>query len=62
MKIPCLTLSLTVVGPFGHTPLEMQKYSKSAEGKVLLKLSIPQALSCASFETTILPNLGLMRQ
>jgi hypothetical protein len=45
MKIPCLTLSLTVVGPFGHTPIEMQKYSKSAEGKVLLKLSIPQALS-----------------
>jgi hypothetical protein len=34
-----LTLSLTAVGHFGHTLLEIEKYSKSTEGKVMLNIS-----------------------
>ncbi len=32
-----LTLSLTAIGPFGHTPLFLKCKILNAEGKVLLK-------------------------
>jgi hypothetical protein len=40
-----LTLSLTGVGPFGHTPLKMQNTLKVLKARYRQKLGIPQVVS-----------------
>jgi hypothetical protein len=55
------TLTLTAVGPFGHTFLYMLNTLKVLKERYCLKLAIPQASSYASFEITILTNSGLIR-
>jgi hypothetical protein len=54
-----LTLSLTGVDPFDHTPLKMQNTLKVLKARYCQKLSIPQDVSQACFEITLL-NLGLI--
>jgi hypothetical protein len=56
------TLSLTAVGSSAHTTLYMQNTLKVLKARYCKKLSIPQALSYACSEITILPNLGPMRK
>jgi hypothetical protein len=55
-----LTLSLTGVGPFGHTPLKTQNTLKVLKARYCQKLGIPQEVSQACFEITTLLNLGLI--
>ena len=56
-----LTLSLTGVGPFGHTPLKMLNTLKVLKARCCQKLAIPQVLSYPYFKITILPNFALIR-
>ncbi len=55
-----LTLSLTGVGSFDHTPLKMQNTLKLLKARNSQKLGIPQDVSQACFEITTLLNLGLI--
>ncbi len=52
--VPNLTLSLTGVGPFGHTPLKTQNTLKVLKARYCQKLGIPQEVSQACFEITTL--------
>jgi hypothetical protein len=49
-----LTLSLTGVGPFDHTPLKMQNTLNFLKARYCQKLGIPQDVSQACFEITTL--------
>ncbi len=59
---PYLTLPLTAIGLFGHTPLLMQnRHTLKVQKERFLKIMCSQPLSYACFEIKILPNLGLRR-
>ena len=55
-----LTLSLTGVGLFGHTPLKMQIPLKVLKARYRQKLGIPQVVSYACFKISTLLYLGLI--